>query len=79
VTGVSAEPGEKATDVSVWGWDRHGDGSWMAITFDFKKIMGSMCESGLNQNNLFAPEQKSHVTSDNKNVFLARFHPDLKY
>nr|CAB3266478.1 sortilin-like [Phallusia mammillata] len=43
ITGISAEPGEKSTDVSIWGWNRSGDGSWMAITVDFRPAMGDSC------------------------------------
>ncbi|XP_076824806.1 sortilin-like isoform X1 [Clavelina lepadiformis] len=43
VTGVSAEPGEKAADVSIWGWDVHGDKSWVAMTVSFDSILGQPC------------------------------------
>ena len=44
ITGVSAEPGENSTDVTIWGWDQSGDQSWMAITVDFEAILGQKCK-----------------------------------
>ncbi|XP_078482964.1 sortilin isoform X2 [Ciona intestinalis] len=43
ITGVSPEQGEKTTDLTIWGWDRNGDGMWMVVTVDFKAVMGSQC------------------------------------
>ena len=48
VTGISAEPGEKATDISIWGWDSTGDQSWMVVTLDFKSILGQQCKDNCN-------------------------------
>ena len=44
VTGMSAEPGQQATDISIWGWDINGDASWMVVTVEFKDILGSLCK-----------------------------------
>ena len=34
ITGLIAEPGEKATDVAIWGWDDEADG-WVRIVLEF--------------------------------------------
>ena len=42
--GLIAEPGEKATDIAIWGWDDEAD-CWVVYIFDFKKVLGKQCES----------------------------------
>ena len=44
VVGVSAEPGEKATDISIWGWNKGEDEGWLVITIDFKVLLGRLCK-----------------------------------
>ena len=42
ILGLIAEPGEKATDIAVWGWDDTQD-CWVVYTFDFKAVIGQPC------------------------------------
>ena len=42
-SGLIAEPGEKATDIAIWGWDDESD-CWVVYIFDFKTILGNQCK-----------------------------------
>lgn len=56
ITGLIAEPGEKATDVAIWGWDDEVD-SWVVYTFDFKSIMGQQCDDNSDYDTWLAHEE----------------------
>ena len=42
--GLIAEPGEKATDIAVWGWDDTKD-CWVVYTFNFKNVLDGPCKT----------------------------------
>lgn len=44
ITGLIAEPGERATDIAVWGWDDIKD-CWVVYTFNFKNVLNRECET----------------------------------
>ena len=44
ITGLIAEPGNKATDIAIWGWDEEKD-NWVVYVFDFKTILGQECKA----------------------------------
>ena len=39
-----AEPGEKATDIAVWGWDDTKD-CWVVYTFNFRNVLDRPCDT----------------------------------
>ena len=41
-SGLVGEPGEKSTDVAIWGWNEQEE-NWVVYTFDFKAILGKAC------------------------------------